>query len=171
MSIIEKSKKYVQGLFEKGNTELLTYHNWSYTKNVLEASELIARNSKEVEEDKVEQIQLAAIFHDAGFLEGSEDHEARGAEKAISFLSDENYGAEKIKLVERLILATKMGHKPLDIYERVIMDADLSHLGKDNYMQTTFLNLSTEINNCSDSKMSKLQWVKNCITFCLHIIT
>lgn len=86
MSIIEKSKKYVQGLFEKGNTELLTYHNWSHTKNVLEASELIARNSKEVEEDKVEQIQLAAIFHDAGFLEGSEDHEARGAEKAISFL-------------------------------------------------------------------------------------
>lgn len=70
-----------------------------------------------------------------------------------------------------MILATKMGHKPLDIYERVIMDADLSHLGKDNYMQTTFLNLSTEINNCSDSKMSKLQWVKNCITFCLHIIT
>ena len=165
MSIIDKSKKYVKDLFENGNTELLTYHNWVHTSNVIEASVLIANNSKEIESDKIEQIELAAIFHDVGFVDGAEEHEKKGAKYAVDFLSKENYGAENIKLVERLILATKMGHKPQDIYERVIMDADLSHLGKPNYMETTFLNLSTEINNCSDMKMSKLEWVKQCVTF------
>lgn len=165
MNIIDKSKKHVKSLFEEGNTGLLTYHNWTHTQNVLEASILIAKNSKEVEIEKFEQIELAAIFHDIGFIEGAEDHEKRGAEKAVSFLMNESYSSEDIQLVERLILATKMGHKPMDIYERIIMDADLSHLGKSNYMETTFQSLPLEINNCSDVKMSKMDWINKCITF------
>lgn len=165
MSIIDKSKSYVKALFDNGNTELLTYHNWQHTQNVIEASTLIANNTKEIESEKIEQLELAAIFHDSGFIEGPEEHELRGASIAKEFLSKENYGAVETEFVERLILATKMGHNASDIYEKIIMDADLSHLGKPNYMETTFLNLSTEINNCSDMKMSKVDWVNKCITF------
>ena len=165
MNIIEKSKDYVQTLFEEGDTRLLTYHNWAHTKNVIGASIAIAENTKEIEADKIEQIQLAAIFHDVGFINGAENHELRGAKHAVRFLSDENYDVGKIQLVERLIHATKMGHKASDLYEKVIMDADLSHLGSANYMEASFLNLSAEINNCSDVKMSKLDWANKCIDF------
>jgi predicted metal-dependent HD superfamily phosphohydrolase len=165
MSIVEKSKEYVQSLFQDGNTELLTYHNWRHTLNVIEASVLIANNSTGVEKDKIEQIELAATFHDIGFLEGADNHELNGVKVAKKFLSEENYDDEKILLVERLILATKIGHNPNDLYEEIIMDADLSHLGKPNYMETTFQSLSLEINNCSESKMSKFEWVNKCILF------
>lgn len=168
MSIVEKSTAFVKQKFEDGDTGLLTYHNWGHTQKVFEAATVIATNTKEFETEKLEELQLAAVFHDIGFLEGANGHEERGAQIAEDFLTDNDYDTSKIDLVKRLILATKMDHEASDLYESIIKDADLFHLGSPDYMQTTFVNLPKEINNLNltDKKICGLEeWRDMCISF------
>ena len=141
MNIVEKSTVYIKQKFEEGDTSLLTYHNWGHTQKVFEAATVIATNTKEFDNDKLEELQLATIFHDVGFLKGAHEHEERSAQIAEEFLTENNYDSSKIDLVKRLILSTKMDHKANDLYESIIKDADLFHLGSPDYMQTTFVNL------------------------------
>lgn len=166
MDIIEKAKTHVKVLLERESIKHLTYHNWTHTQNVLNAAVLIAKNTPDFDKLKLEPLQLAAIFHDAAFWQGSEGHEYRGGEKAADFLKDNGYNDHaEVELVKRLIMATKMGHQPSDVYEAIIKDADLSHLGREDYMQTAFKDLSEEINNCNNFKLSKKDWAKSCIGF------
>jgi predicted metal-dependent HD superfamily phosphohydrolase len=57
-----------------------------------------------------------------------EDNEEIGAKIARNFLKSMLYPEEKIKIIEKIILATKPDSKPHNIYEEVIKDADLDNL-------------------------------------------
>ncbi len=163
--LIEKSRDFVRSQFENGDTELLTYHNFQHTQNVYEAAKGIAENDSSISDSKLEALVIAALFHDVGFVNGAEEHEERGAKMAASFLKDENCSEDEIALIQRLIRATKMNHEPSDELEQIIRDADLSHLGKKEYLDTTFQKLYQEINNCSEADQSLSDWVHACIEF------
>ena len=165
MSILEKSIAYVKQKFEDGDTSLLTYHNWTHTQKVYEATPIIAKNTPEFDSSKLEELHLASIFHDVGFLEGANDHEDRSSRIAEEFLSKNGYALSKIKFIKRLILSTKMGHTATDLYESIIKDADLYHLGSSDYMETTYVDLPKEMNNLTDKNVCELDWGKMCISF------
>ncbi len=110
----------------------LTYHNAQHTKNVIQTVEQIAKAEK-VSGHDFEMLCTAALFHDAGFLEGYDNHEEISCNIAIGCLSQFGYSEEEIKQVCRLIMATKLPQKPQDKLEAILCDADLSYLGTDKY--------------------------------------
>jgi HD superfamily phosphodiesterase len=165
MSIIEESKAFVKNEFGKTDIKVLSYHNWKHTQNVLNAVELISENTDGVTEQQKEYLRLAAIFHDIGYLESPKEHEERGARKAGDFLEERNYDKEGIKHIQRLILATKLGHQPKDKLEEIIIDSDLSHLGREDYIDTTYKFLSNELLKNSKSQHTDKDWAESCIMF------
>ncbi len=140
-----------------------SFHNWDHTLNVLYSVTEIASATSGVSEKELESIQLAALFHDVKACEEIQGHEKRSADFARQVLEGRHYPEASLQLVERVILSTKLGHQPIDIYEQIIKDADLSHLKNNDYIRVQFLNLFNEINSHTDK--SPQQWIDDCILF------
>ncbi|HET8855296.1 MAG TPA: Pycsar system effector family protein, partial [Salinimicrobium sp.] len=64
-----------------------------------------------------------------------------------------------IETVKRCILATRLQAEPADILEKIIKDADTSHLGKDYFEETSEL-LRKELHLQNISDFSDDQWLK-----------
>ncbi len=68
------------------------------------------------------------------------------------------YTNEELKIIIDLILSTRLPQKPVNKIQKILCDADLSHLGKDNFFTTTEL-LRQEI-SIHKEKISKKEWVR-----------
>ena len=75
-----------------------------------------------------EEQWLAIWFHDAVYEVPGPDNEERSAELAVQLLSAEGYPADKILLVERMVLDTK-AHQPTTEESALVIDLDLAPLG------------------------------------------
>lgn len=163
--VVSAAKKYVKSLFAKADEKTLSFHNWNHSLNVFEAANLIANNTKGVSEDQNQILQLAALFHDVGYINFPKDHEIKSTIIAANFLNEKKYPQQKIKEVERIILATKLHHNPEDVLERIIIDADLSHLGSEDYMGTTYKLLFQEVFCGLSNPISAKDWSRISIDF------
>ena len=108
----------------------LTYHNAAHTRYVLDKATLIAKEEK-VEGDQLGLIQVAALYHDSGFLKGLVDHENLGCETIRDELPAYGFSESEIQQVCGMVIATKIPQRPQNLLEKVVADADLEYLGTD----------------------------------------
>jgi len=161
--IIKKTGKFISNLFgEKISGEML-YHNFAHTSNVVENSRRIGKKSDLCDED-LEIITLAAWFHDAGYTETYKGHENKSIEIAENFLKGHGYSEEKIKKIVGCIDASKMPQNPHNLLEQILCDADLFHLGQEDFFDYSEL-LKTEWENLNIKKATELEWLKINIDF------
>ncbi len=163
--VLENSLVYAKSIYDNHSEKPLFYHNWNHTEMALNASREIMTSFPELNEREKKNVELALIFHDVGFTDGQENHEERSASIAEEFLTKEKYDEGDIKRIKSLILATKMGHKPSEILEEVMQDADLSHLANVDYLSSTYEGLLNEINAMREEPYSPKQWAEMCIDF------
>ncbi|PHS09207.1 MAG: phosphohydrolase [Kordia sp.] len=161
-SLLKDIKEYVFSLLQDELPAHIIYHNFPHTlRVVVKLQELI--KGEQVSDQEAELLQIAAWFHDAGFVKGAENHEESGVQLAKNFLigkiSDDDFA-----IVERLILATKIRTKPINQLERIIKDADCSHLASKSFNQTSDL-LKEELRLTNTADHSDLDWKKENITF------
>ncbi len=168
MAKLEKAKHYISKLFNKQLDPVYTYHNYDHALMVLESVNRLADFSK-ITGDDLLVLQLAALFHDSGFISGAKDHEKRGQEIANEYLTKNGFGDEFISKVMVCIGATKMGTITEEPLSMILQDADMSGLGNINYSEITE-KLRKELNNTTDIKVGKKEWLsgnlkflKNCI--------
>ncbi len=140
-----------------------SFHNWEHTLNVLTSITEIGGNTEDISAEQLESLQLAALFHDVTACQEIKGHEKRSAAYARQILEEKKYPDASIQLVERLILCTKLGNEPSDVYEMAIKDADLSHLKNNDYIRRQFLNLYKEIIARHDK--TPQDWIQDCIVF------
>ena len=133
-TLIENAEMFVRTFFKNHISEIYAYHDIEHTFNVVKAVEELT-NDKNLDSEEVELLKLAAFFHDLGYDHGAEGHEIRSADYATQFLLRKNYPPEKINIIRACILATKYPQTPQNFLEKLLCDADLNHLGKDNYWQ------------------------------------
>lgn len=110
----------------------LIYHNADHTKNVIAAAEHLA-STENVSENELILLRTAALFHDAGFLQQSENHEEISCEIAKLYLPKYNYTVEQIEVICRAIRDTKIPQVAEDHLGQILCDADLYYLGTDEY--------------------------------------
>ncbi|SDS63136.1 HD domain-containing protein [Gramella sp. MAR_2010_147] len=110
----------------------LTYHDADHTKSVIERSIFLAEKERLIESD-IELIKVAALYHDAGFMLGRENHEEKSCKLATKELPDFNFSKEQIKTICGMINATRIPQKTHNIYEDIVADADLFYLGTHTY--------------------------------------
>jgi uncharacterized protein len=112
--------------------ENLTYHNLEHTHLVLGRAREIAE-IEGVSEREFILIEIAAVYHDSGFLVSRQEHEKRGCELARVELIDEDFTQDEIESICGMIMATRIPQTPTNQMERVLVDADLYYLGTEDY--------------------------------------
>ncbi len=145
-------------MFKNSVDSRLVYHNYNHTLQVVEASNEIAL-AENVGPDDLEILLLAAWFHDTGYIYGGMNHESKSKEIADQYLNERSFSNEKIEKVHKLIDATKIPQEPSNLLEQIICDADLFHLGSENFKESTNL-WQLECEQFCDENKTKLEWLK-----------
>lgn len=131
-TILEHAEKYVIDLLNENLDSSFVYHDLAHTQRVVEKTkELIEGES--ISEEDVNNLLLAAWFHDTGYIKKIDGHEVESALIARDFLKNNNIEEKDIITVEAIIFATEMSHKPRTLLGKIIRDADSSHIGSKNY--------------------------------------
>ena len=158
MSIVEIAKTFVYEQFQTKLLEKFKYHNLEHTYGVLDSVEKLAEIAGLKVEEK-ELLFLAALFHDTGFTVSPENHEEHSKNIAVEFLAEREFPEEKIKRVGELILSTKMGTEPKDNLEKLMKDADISHIGTEKFKESSNW-LREEWELSENRKYTDKEWYK-----------
>lgn len=124
---------HVFGLMEKGLSSLLTYHNLNHTLDVTTQCLDIAKSEGITDTTSLLELQIACIYHDAGFLFLYTGHEEKGCEMARAQLPGFGVNNLMIDRICGIIMATKIPQSPKNHLQQIICDADLDYLGRDDF--------------------------------------
>jgi uncharacterized membrane-anchored protein YitT (DUF2179 family)/predicted metal-dependent HD superfamily phosphohydrolase len=122
-------------IIQKLKTELpsnLVYHNVHHTTEVLKHVTELAK-LEGIGANELKLLRTAAAFHDAGFIEVYNGHEAVSCKYAVELLPQFGYGETEILAIQHLIMATKIPQSPTNKLAQILCDADLYYLGTDDY--------------------------------------
>jgi predicted metal-dependent HD superfamily phosphohydrolase len=111
----------------------LTYHCFDHTLDVLEQSERIAAAEGIEDREKLFLLKVAALYHDTGFLKTYRNHEEISFEIFMEDAPSFGFTDYEISEVKRMIMVTQIPQRPTDILEKIICDADLDYLGRDDF--------------------------------------
>jgi len=139
------------------------YHDVNHTKEVVQ-SVIEIGNGEKLSEGELEMIQIAAWFHDVGYINKTNGHENVSVEYAQKFLIELKYPSNKIKIITGAILATNVPQKPKNKFEKILCDADLFHLGKETFFERND-KYRVEYENHLGHKLSELDWLVKTIDF------
>lgn len=154
--IVQKAEYFVTHLLENQLNKNYLYHNLKHTQRVVKSTkELLAFHK--LSEIENEYLIVAAWFHDTGYTQGTENHEANSCSIASDFLKEQNYNEEGIAVISGIILATKRHHEPINLSEEIIRDADASHFAQKSYWETTDY-LKEELELLGIKKYSQKEW-------------
>ncbi|WP_304130105.1 HD domain-containing protein [Ignavibacterium album] len=162
-SLITKSEKYVEAVLSERCPQNYRYHNFSHIKKVVDAAIIISENEN-INENEKEIVILACLFHDIGYIDICDGHETQSCNYARNFLKKENYPETKIQQIESCILATKIPQQPKNKLEMIVCDADLHHLGSDDYLEVGN-NLRYEIEFSHKINFTNEGWLEKTIKF------
>ncbi len=157
--ILNEAQRYAQRILKNQLPENIVYHSFEHTRHVVEAVLEIANHS-EVNEEEIEILELAAWFHDLGYVSTIANHEEKSVEITREFLQQKNYSAEKTEKVIGCIMATKMPQSPTNKLEEIICDADLLHLANEKYCEISKL-LQIELEQVHGKEIRDEDWYIN----------
>ncbi len=139
------------------------YHSLAHTRNdVLPAAERLAR-MEGVQGDDLLCLLTATCFHDVGYIDRPDDHEVRSTEIAAAVLPQFGYSAQHIALIRALIMATKLPNNPQTLLEKIIADADMDSLGREDFLSAG-LHLRHELEGLG-VRISDTEWYQQQVKF------
>jgi len=130
---IDKAEQYVLERLEKGLDRTLFYHGTHHTLDVVQASAEIAALEGITDGESLALLRTAALYHDSGFMSTYQGHEEAGCALAREVLPGLGYTETQIGAICGMIMATKIPQRPKNALERIICDADLDYLGRDDF--------------------------------------
>ncbi len=110
------------------------YHNIDHVYDVLTAAEVIGDQEQLTAEER-SLLRIAALLHDSGFIHSPKNHEESGAELAREILPTYGLSAEQIDSICGMIMATRIPQSPTTKLEKILCDADLDYLGRDDFYE------------------------------------
>jgi len=161
--LIEEAEKFVVNLINEKLDTSFTYHNLTHTQRVVQDAKALAEHSN-IDEAQKNLLLLAAWFHDTGYIKGEKNHEDESVAIAKTFLEAKKYSKTDIKVICDIILATKIDAAPKNQLEKIIRDADCSHIGSKNYLEISEL-LRKEWELKCDRKFTEIEWLDENINF------
>ncbi len=155
-SILRKAGDFVFSLFNERLSKKMVYHTYKHTSEVVEECKASAK-AHQLSDRDTEVLLLAAWLHDTGYVDTYLGHEEKSIEIARKFLEANFYPADQIKEIEGCILATRKDQKPETLLEKILVDADLAHIGLDTFFSTSEL-LRVEWEIFLDKTFSQREW-------------
>jgi len=161
--LMQDVENFIYEYYKQKSPPENVYHNLRHAQDVVERVKDIGKASGVSDQD-LDILINAAWFHDVGYLETDKNHEETSVNIAKEYLIKNNYLKKHIDRVCDCIMATKMPHKPTNLFEEIICDADISHIGSKNFFDQTEL-LKLEIEKREQRKISDIEWIEKNLEF------
>lgn len=140
-----------------------TYHNLQHTYEVVEAAALIGEKEG-LNELELEDVQLAAWFHDLGYNSDPDNHEEESIQLMHKKFSEWGIEDERKDRIAATIRSTKMPQTPKNKLSEILCDADLYHLSTDSFAKKSE-SLRDEICKVCDKDLPKDEWINKTLSF------
>ena len=141
--------------------------SFSEYPTIVKNAEIIG-SSENLNEDEMNILLTSAWFHDLGYINKYQGHEEESIAIATNFLKLKKVDKDIIDLVSECILATTLPQKPTNKIAEALCDADMMHLGMENYFELAE-KLRQELKNSDIRKLKKLEFEKeSAIVFKRH---
>lgn len=160
---MEAAASFVRQYMQEHRNPALLYHNMVHTESVAAVAHKVGLHYK-LSDRELCTVVTAAWFHDIGYPTDPLHHEEIGADMAAHFLTGMNAEKEMIEGVRKCILATHIPQHATNLLEQIVCDADLSHLGTDDFAERNKL-LRREMEQLHHTKIDKETWWKTSIEF------
>lgn len=164
-ALTKAAQTYVSELLARELSPKLTYHALAHTEAVVKECRALAPAAN-LNADDTEALLIAAWFHDTGYLDVYDGHESRGAARAAAWLQAQSVPAVRVPLIETLIKATHRDAKLATELEKLLVDADMSNLARNDYRSRAEL-LRTEWELVLDKTYSTQAWAELQLNFML----
>jgi hypothetical protein len=161
LSLSEKALDEVKTLLTERLPENIYFHNESYLDQVVEATQKLAEEA-ELESTETEVLNLAAIFHIVGYVEGGKNYWKKSGEAAMEFLTRNNADANTIESVENLIYALDPKYKPDTLIEKLFLDVQFSYYGDKDFLNR-ISRLQKEQEAGAKEKKDEVEWTSELI--------
>jgi predicted metal-dependent HD superfamily phosphohydrolase len=165
-NLLDEVRSHVISFFSKHHNPKLVYHNLNHTKAVVAATTQIANHYQLNDEDFFVTL-CAAWFHDTGYLLNVAKHELSSTQIAGDYLKHKGVDSAVIDKVNAVIMATQMPQKPADLLSEILCDADLFHLGTEDYRKKSKL-LREECSLLAGHDLDKNDWRQKTIDLMTH---
>ncbi|NIJ54070.1 HD domain-containing protein [Dyadobacter arcticus] len=130
---IEQVQSYILEELRSRLDSNLYYHGVHHTLDVVQTALELAALEAVTDQESLCLIKTAALFHDCGFMNTYKGHEDESCRIAKEVLPDFDYSPEEISTICGMIMATRIPQDPQTHLERIISDADLDYLGRDDF--------------------------------------
>ena len=155
-TIIREAEEFVTSVLKNETPETYSYHTLEHTVEVVKNVVFIGIKEN-LSEDEMNILQIAAWFHDAGYIKTYKGHEKESAGMAAKFLERQGVDENIRAAVAESILATAFPQNPESRVARVLCDADFMHLGQENYFEQAE-KLRQEQKNADIRKLKKVEF-------------
>lgn len=159
---LEEASEFVFDFFKKNLSPKFFYHNYHHTYETVEACRDIAKGY-ELNENEMENLLLAAWFHDVGYAFQYKGHEQKSVEIALDFLEKLGKSEEQKRKIVACILATNRDsvNNNNELICQILCDADIVQIGQPTFFAKSELLRAEwenfDIRNCSEPEWAKTQ--------------
>lgn len=130
----KQAVNYITDRLKKELSANYIYHNITHTNDVYQAAENIGKQEG-ISVNDMKLLLTAAAYHDSGFLRFNNGHEEESCRIAAEALPQFGYSEHDINLICGMIRATRVPQSPKTLLERILVDADLDYLGRDDFFE------------------------------------
>jgi uncharacterized protein len=161
----KKAGNFITDKLKKELSANYVYHNLDHTLDVYQAAERIG-NQENINPYEMKLLLTAAAYHDSGFLRVSTGHEEESCRIAATALPGFGYTENEVNIICSMIRATRIPQSPKTLLERILADADLDYLGRDDFFEIahrlfTELKLSGVVNDEAAWNRIQLDFITN----------
>ncbi len=128
---IKIRKKAIEILNSKLSQKLY-YHGVHHTRDVLHVINQYIKRGK-IDNYTAKLLRIGALYHDIGFSISNVEHEKLGCEIVEKYMLTYGFSKKDIQIVKGLIMATRIPQTPKNHLEKIICDADLDYLGRNDF--------------------------------------
>jgi uncharacterized protein len=146
-------------ILEKLRNELdkkLSYHDLSHTLDVHQAVVRLIHLEK-IPENTGLLLETASFYHDSGMLIGYKGHEDHSITIVKETLPRFGYSKREIEEISNMIRVTTLPQKAITHTEKILCDADLDSLGREDFFIQSF-NLRLEWDKFNIRCTSLTEW-------------
>jgi predicted metal-dependent HD superfamily phosphohydrolase len=126
------AEEYIIRRLEKELPEKLYYHNIKHTLDVTIAAVQYGIMENLTEEELL-LVKIAALYHDSGFIIRYSNNEETSVHIVQDTLPAFEFTQNQIDQITKMILSTEIPQKPKTLLEKILCDADLDYIGRDDF--------------------------------------
>lgn len=126
----EAAKQYALSRLENELAPDLFYHSLAHTKDHVLPAVIRLATMMNISQEERNLLEVAASYHDIGFLMQREEHEQIGSDMAKQILPRFDFTPTQIEQIVAIIMATRVPQTPHNLLQEIMADADLDVLGR-----------------------------------------